>query len=118
MASGTPGTISNLTPALAHAVASAAAPFSSGSPPNSRTASCPSCAACTSVLAVVAASAGSVSRASRAQVAPGDAGQVRGRDDQAGLAEQFGRAYRQQPLVAGTGADQGDPSRRRLLDRC
>jgi hypothetical protein len=52
-----------------------------------------------------------------AHVAPRDDGQVRGRDDQAGLAEQFGRAYRQQPLVARTGADEGDPSGRRLLHR-
>ena len=60
--SGTPGTISNLTPALAHAVASAAARPSSGSPPYSRTASWPSSAARTRTPAA-APSAGSSRRA-------------------------------------------------------
>ena len=64
MAAGTPGTISNLTPALAHAAASATAPFSSGSPGNSRTASWPSLAACTSARADPGPSAGSASVAS------------------------------------------------------
>ena len=109
MASGTPGTISNLTPAWAHAAASAAAPFSSGSPPNSRTASWPSCAACTSSPGRRRRVGGLGQAGLRAHVAPGDGGQVRGRDDQAGLAEQLGRAHRQQPLVARAGADQGDP---------
>ena len=63
VASGTPGTISNLTPASAHAVASAAAPpLSRGSPPYSRTASWPSPAACTRARAA-APPAGSSSRA-------------------------------------------------------
>ena len=53
----------------------------------------------------------------RAQVAPGDGGQVRGRDGQAGLAEQLGRADGQQPFVARADAGQGDPARGRLVRR-
>jgi hypothetical protein len=64
VAAGTPGTTSNLIPALAHAAASAAAPFSSGSPGNKRTASWPFLAACTSVRADPVPSAGSARVAS------------------------------------------------------
>jgi hypothetical protein len=60
VATGTPGTISNLTPALAHASASPIAPLSSGSPLNSRTASPPFLAVCTKERAYPAPSAGSV----------------------------------------------------------
>ena len=111
MAAGTPGTISNLTPALAHAAASATAPFSSGSPGNSRTASWPPLAACTSARA----DPGPVGRVGqhgvRAHVAPRRRLQLGSGDHQAGLAEQFGGPHGQQSLVTGARTDQGDPAR-------
>ena len=59
--------------------------------------------------AVAAASAGSARRASGLMWRRAMAARSAGSDDQAGLAEQLGRAHRQQPLVTRAGARQGDP---------
>ena len=110
MAAGTPGTISNLTPALAHAAASAAAAVQqrvAADQPDRE-------------LAILRGldqhpgrrrGIGGLSQAGlRAHVTAGDGRQVRGGDDQVRLAEQLGRPHRQQPLVARARARQRDPS--------
>ena len=100
---------------MAHAAASAAAPLSSGSPWNSRTASRPFFAACTRVRADPAPSAGSARVACWLMWRRADRRQVGSGDDQAGLAEQLGRPHGQQPFVAGARPDQRDPPGRLLF---
>ena len=119
MAAGTPGTISNLTPALRARLrfgGRAGQQRVAGEQPDREL----------PVLRRLHQHPGRARGVGRARPGVASAAQVASGDGRPGparpmtrlaCAEQLGRAHRQQPLVAGTRADEGDPSRRFLPDR-
>ena len=117
----TPGTTSNGMPALAQPTASSEpVAYRNGSPSSSRTTLPPPLAALTTSRARTAwlsgwpssPSAPSTTSTSARQNRRTNVGVLRLGDDHVGLAEQLDGSHREQPGVAGAGADEGDAADR------